>query len=134
MPYFFKEANNQVHIFHSNESWQIFLRSNRILRSLCTQTQIFHQTGKNILTEKEFKFYMALSVKKEQITSYLSIPLEPPRLHPICTNAAPKECFWPKKFLNFMHGFKSAILAKIKNCHYKVGQVNIGVLIFTLLS
>ena len=24
---------------------------------------------------------------------------------------ASKECFWPKKFLNFMHGFKSAILA-----------------------
>ena len=29
---------------------------------------------------------------------------------------ASKECFWPKKFLNFMHGFKSAILAKMKNC------------------
>ena len=29
---------------------------------------------------------------------------------------APKECFWPKKILNFMHGFKSAILAKMKNC------------------
>ena len=29
---------------------------------------------------------------------------------------APKECFWPNKFLNFMHGFKSAILAKMKNC------------------
>ena len=25
---------------------------------------------------------------------------------------ASKEYFWPKKFLNFMHGFKSAILAK----------------------
>ena len=24
---------------------------------------------------------------------------------------ASKECFWSKKFLNFMHGFKSAILA-----------------------
>ena len=24
---------------------------------------------------------------------------------------ASKECFWPKKNLNFMHGFKSAILA-----------------------
>ena len=24
---------------------------------------------------------------------------------------ASKECFWPKNFLNFMHGFKSAILA-----------------------
>ena len=24
---------------------------------------------------------------------------------------ASKECFWPKKILNFMHGFKSAILA-----------------------
>ena len=29
---------------------------------------------------------------------------------------ASKECFWPKFFLNFMHGFKSAILAKMKNC------------------
>ena len=29
---------------------------------------------------------------------------------------ASKECFWPKKILNFMHGFKSAILAKMKNC------------------
>ena len=29
---------------------------------------------------------------------------------------ASKECFWPKKFLNFMHRFKSAILAKMKNC------------------
>ena len=29
---------------------------------------------------------------------------------------ASKECFWPKIFLNFMHGFKSAILAKMKNC------------------
>ena len=29
---------------------------------------------------------------------------------------APKEYFWPKIFLNFMHGFKSAILAKMKNC------------------
>ena len=29
---------------------------------------------------------------------------------------ASKEVFWPKKFLNFMHGFKSAILAKMKNC------------------
>ena len=28
---------------------------------------------------------------------------------------ATKECFWPKKFLNFMHRFKSAILAKMKN-------------------
>ena len=28
---------------------------------------------------------------------------------------ASKECFWPKNFLNFMHGFKSAILAKMKN-------------------
>jgi hypothetical protein len=26
-----------------------------------------------------------------------------------------KECFWPKKS-NFMHGFKSAILEKMKNC------------------
>ena len=26
------------------------------------------------------------------------------------------ECFWPKKISNFMHGFKSAILAKLKNC------------------
>ena len=29
---------------------------------------------------------------------------------------ASKECFWPKKILNIMHGFKSAILAKMKNC------------------
>ena len=29
---------------------------------------------------------------------------------------ASKEVFWPKKFLNFMHGFKSAILAEWKNC------------------
>ena len=29
---------------------------------------------------------------------------------------ASKECFWPKNFLNFMHGFKSAILAKMTNC------------------
>ena len=28
---------------------------------------------------------------------------------------ASKECFWPKKILNFMHMFKSAILAKMKN-------------------
>ena len=27
-----------------------------------------------------------------------------------------KEVFWPKFFLNFMHGFKSAILAECKNC------------------
>jgi hypothetical protein len=27
-----------------------------------------------------------------------------------------KECFWPNFFFNFMHGFKSAILAKLKNC------------------
>jgi hypothetical protein len=27
---------------------------------------------------------------------------------------ASKECFWPKFFLNFMQGFKSAILAKLK--------------------
>ena len=26
------------------------------------------------------------------------------------------EYFWPKNFLNFMQGFKSAILAKMKNC------------------
>ena len=81
---FLKKANNQAHVFHSNESWQIFLRS-KLIYCLCTQTQVFHQTGKNILTE----FYMALFVKKEQITRYLSIQLEPPRLHPICTNAAP---------------------------------------------
>ena len=86
---FLKKANNQAHVFHSNESWQIFLRSNQILRSLCTQTQVFHQTGKKILTEEEFKFYMALFVKKEQITRYLSIQLEPLRLHQCCTNAAP---------------------------------------------
>ena len=29
---------------------------------------------------------------------------------------ASKEVFWQKKILNFMHGFKSAILAKMKNC------------------
>ena len=29
---------------------------------------------------------------------------------------ASKECFWSKKFLNFMHRFKSAILTKLKNC------------------
>ena len=29
---------------------------------------------------------------------------------------ASSECFWPKNFLNFMQGFKSAILAKLKNC------------------
>ena len=29
---------------------------------------------------------------------------------------ASKQCFWPKIFLNFMHRFKSAILAKMKNC------------------
>ena len=29
---------------------------------------------------------------------------------------APKECFWPKKILNFMHGFKSAILAIFHFC------------------
>ena len=29
---------------------------------------------------------------------------------------ASKECFWPKKFLNFMHGFKSAILAIFQLC------------------
>ena len=29
---------------------------------------------------------------------------------------ASKECFWPKKFLNFMHGFKSAILAIFHFC------------------
>ena len=28
---------------------------------------------------------------------------------------ASKEVFWPKSFLNFMHGFKSAILAEWKN-------------------
>ena len=31
-------------------------------------------------------------------------------------NNASKEWFWPKIFLNFMQGFKSAILAKLKNC------------------
>ena len=30
---------------------------------------------------------------------------------------ASKEYVWPKKISNFMHGFKSAILAKMKNCH-----------------
>ena len=29
---------------------------------------------------------------------------------------APKECFWPKKNLNFMHGFKSATLAIFHFC------------------
>ena len=29
---------------------------------------------------------------------------------------ASKEYFWSKKFLNFMHRFKSAILEKLKNC------------------
>ena len=29
---------------------------------------------------------------------------------------ASKECFWPKNFLNFMHGFKSAILAIFPFC------------------
>ena len=29
---------------------------------------------------------------------------------------ASKEYFWPKKILNFMHRFKSAILEKLKNC------------------
>ena len=29
---------------------------------------------------------------------------------------ASKECFWPNFFFNFMHRFKSAILAKMKNC------------------
>ena len=29
---------------------------------------------------------------------------------------ASKECFWPKNFLNFMHGFKSAILAIFHLC------------------
>ena len=29
---------------------------------------------------------------------------------------ASKEVFQPKKFLNFMHPFKSAILAELKNC------------------
>ena len=29
---------------------------------------------------------------------------------------ASKGVFWPKKFLNFMHGFKSAILAEWNNC------------------
>ena len=29
---------------------------------------------------------------------------------------ASKECFWPKIFLNFMHGFKSAILAIFHFC------------------
>ena len=29
---------------------------------------------------------------------------------------ASKECFWPKKILNFMHGFKSAILAIFHFC------------------
>jgi hypothetical protein len=28
---------------------------------------------------------------------------------------ASNDCFRPKTFLNFMHGFKSAILAKLKN-------------------
>ena len=27
-----------------------------------------------------------------------------------------KEVFWPKDFLNFMHGFKSTILPELKNC------------------
>ena len=27
-----------------------------------------------------------------------------------------KEVFWPKEFLNFMQGFKSAVLAEWKNC------------------
>jgi hypothetical protein len=29
---------------------------------------------------------------------------------------ASKECFWQQKISNFMHGFKSAILEKLKNC------------------
>ena len=29
---------------------------------------------------------------------------------------ASKECFWPKKISNFMHGFKSAILAIFQFC------------------
>ena len=29
---------------------------------------------------------------------------------------ASKKCLWSKNFLNFMHGFKSAFLAKLKNC------------------
>ena len=29
---------------------------------------------------------------------------------------ASKKCFWPKKISNFMHGFKSATLAKLENC------------------
>ena len=29
---------------------------------------------------------------------------------------ASNEYFWPKKVLNFMHGFKTAIFAKMKNC------------------
>ena len=32
---------------------------------------------------------------------------------------ASKECFWQKKVSNFMHGFKSAILAKLKNWIYQ---------------
>ena len=27
-----------------------------------------------------------------------------------------KEAFWPKEFLNFLHGFKSAIFPELKNC------------------
>jgi hypothetical protein len=27
-----------------------------------------------------------------------------------------KECLWPKNFLNFLHGFKSAILAIFNFC------------------
>jgi hypothetical protein len=31
-------------------------------------------------------------------------------------HSASKEVFWAKKILNFMHGFKSAILAERKDC------------------
>ena len=38
---------------------------------------------------------------------------------------APKECFWQKKKKksNFMHGFKSAILEKLKNCQTRWGSL-----------
>ena len=36
---------------------------------------------------------------------------------------ASKECFWKKQFLNFMQGFKSAILPKVKNFQYGTFEV-----------
>ena len=75
------------------------------------KTKIFFQFSRGLFQEIPFLYFF---LDKSWIWPTLGHVMD---IFSYCHfHIASKECFLPKKISNFMHGFKSAILAKLKNC------------------